>query len=349
MSTAKPREAWLDRLKGLGMLLVMYGHASAPPLPKTWIHTFHVPLFFFASGFVFLPDKYPDFKAWWVSRWRTLAVPYLLFGLLGLVGLAVGSLAGAVNHSEFTLPGALLGLLAGLRGTSPFNGTLWFVACLLSLEMLRLILHRAVPSPRPQMVAVLALSVLGTLMLGRWWKTWPMAMDIALCCLVFHWTGSQVRKHGDRLLPLLGKWPVLLALGTLSILISTRVGFTDLFGSQIGAPLLFHLLAFLGTFAMVGLSRRLPDSRLLDHVGRESLTYLALHQWIVLSICSRLFDRLGWVAHGDAEAAVRSLVLVLVCLASIGPVTLLLGRFAPWWIGRSPKVPVPTAVPPGPA
>lgn len=40
------RLQWLDEVKGLGILLMVIGHASAPKLLVHWIYGFHMPLFF---------------------------------------------------------------------------------------------------------------------------------------------------------------------------------------------------------------------------------------------------------------------------------------------------------------
>lgn len=61
------REAWLDSLKGFAILLVILGHVlsgylDAAAFPgaytsfytiRTWIYSFHMPLFFLISGFTF--------------------------------------------------------------------------------------------------------------------------------------------------------------------------------------------------------------------------------------------------------------------------------------------------------
>ena len=46
---AKQRDAVVDIAKGIGILLVVYGHLHNPI--NTFIYAFHMPLFFFLSGF----------------------------------------------------------------------------------------------------------------------------------------------------------------------------------------------------------------------------------------------------------------------------------------------------------
>lgn len=62
--TEKKRIDWVDMLKGIAIICVIIGHrtwsdyGALPCMLKSWIYSFHMPLFFFLSGFVFSIDKY---------------------------------------------------------------------------------------------------------------------------------------------------------------------------------------------------------------------------------------------------------------------------------------------------
>jgi fucose 4-O-acetylase-like acetyltransferase len=95
----KGRETWLDSLKGFGALLVVLGHVlsgylDAGTFPeaysgmhqvRTWIYSFHMPLFFLISGFTFTLAYYRDGKlrrdGFGRQLWN-LAWVYVLFALL---------------------------------------------------------------------------------------------------------------------------------------------------------------------------------------------------------------------------------------------------------------------------
>lgn len=40
------RIEWIDMVKGVGIFLVVIGHAGNIPNVKIWIYSFHMPLFF---------------------------------------------------------------------------------------------------------------------------------------------------------------------------------------------------------------------------------------------------------------------------------------------------------------
>ncbi len=55
------RESKIDVAKGIGCLLVLLGHSLyINKHLKNWIFSFHMPLFFFISGYLFNFDKYKD-------------------------------------------------------------------------------------------------------------------------------------------------------------------------------------------------------------------------------------------------------------------------------------------------
>ncbi|MCO5381610.1 MAG: acyltransferase family protein [Methanosarcina barkeri] len=74
---------WIDALKGIGIMLVVFAHHSLPVALDTYIFSFHMPLFFFISGFLFDFGKYTGSATNFVKgRLRSLIVPYFCFALL---------------------------------------------------------------------------------------------------------------------------------------------------------------------------------------------------------------------------------------------------------------------------
>lgn len=54
----KKREQWADILKGIGAILVVIGHLVLyEGNAKVYIYSFHMPLFFFISGYLYHHEK----------------------------------------------------------------------------------------------------------------------------------------------------------------------------------------------------------------------------------------------------------------------------------------------------
>lgn len=54
----RKRNSYIDIAKGLGMLLVIWGHIKQGGLSVDFTYSFHMPFFFFLSGMLFSPEKY---------------------------------------------------------------------------------------------------------------------------------------------------------------------------------------------------------------------------------------------------------------------------------------------------
>lgn len=83
------RYAFVDILKGIAILFIVYGHIIPGIFPSfaKWITTFHIPLFFFVSGLLFNEIKYRNnFKTFLIGRGKGLVLPFLIFSLIVAIG-----------------------------------------------------------------------------------------------------------------------------------------------------------------------------------------------------------------------------------------------------------------------
>lgn len=96
-SATGPRRArlpWVDVARGIGIILVVYGHAlrglywppeSMPPWAQTqdnWIYAFHMPLFFIIAGMFAWPSLRRSRAAFARSKLVGVFYPYLLWSLI---------------------------------------------------------------------------------------------------------------------------------------------------------------------------------------------------------------------------------------------------------------------------
>jgi fucose 4-O-acetylase-like acetyltransferase len=111
---AKPRIAWIDVARGIGIILVVYGHVqrgiegagilndSNPVwLSDYAIYTFHMPLFFVLAGLNVEGSIARGKKAFLLSKVWTIAYPYLLWSIIeGGIQVLLPSF---VNHQRSPL------------------------------------------------------------------------------------------------------------------------------------------------------------------------------------------------------------------------------------------------------
>lgn len=103
------RDKTLDIIKGIGIILMVVGHSGAPDYVHDYIYTFHMPLFFIASGWFFSERNLDDCKGFAVRKIKNIYFPYwkwcVIFLLLhnvfysvGIINSAYGASNGYVSH-----------------------------------------------------------------------------------------------------------------------------------------------------------------------------------------------------------------------------------------------------------
>lgn len=118
----KKRIEWVDIAKGIGIFLMVMGHTGIPRIGNQWIYSFHMPLFFFISGFLFQPEKYSPCE--FIGRkMKTLVVPYIFFIFLNWIGCEI------LQYEKYP-PHSIIHIL--LYGS---NGAVWFIYVLFFTEL----------------------------------------------------------------------------------------------------------------------------------------------------------------------------------------------------------------------
>lgn len=91
--TRNGRIAWIDVAKGIGILLIVFGHTMQSGFVRQVIFSFHVPFFFFLSGVTYKREA--SFCTFIRKRIVGLLVPYWVWGI---ISIAVFLLMGHFLH-----------------------------------------------------------------------------------------------------------------------------------------------------------------------------------------------------------------------------------------------------------
>lgn len=106
----KSRDATIDILKGIGIILVVIGHSGCPQILGDFISSFHMPLFLIASGFFFKESFLDNKLDYAVRKIKGIYLPFLkwsyiflllhnLFFVFGIINASYGSSTG--NCAKF--------------------------------------------------------------------------------------------------------------------------------------------------------------------------------------------------------------------------------------------------------
>jgi fucose 4-O-acetylase-like acetyltransferase len=139
----KDRRIDLDRAKGLGILLVVFGHlvAKNPPDGTAWygftqtaVYHFHMPFFLYLSGYVtFLSGAARIPPSGWLSlfirRSERLLIPFFVFGMLFVLGKLLAARFLYVDHAPQSLGRAIVDLLWNTDDSPAIS--IWYMFVLL--------------------------------------------------------------------------------------------------------------------------------------------------------------------------------------------------------------------------
>ena len=77
---------FIDYIKGIGIIFVILGHIG---FGSKYIYTFHMPLFFFLSGFLMHTINNKSINSFIISKIKSILLPYFSFSLLSFLWWAI--------------------------------------------------------------------------------------------------------------------------------------------------------------------------------------------------------------------------------------------------------------------
>lgn len=339
------RISWLDNLKAVAIFFVVLEHTIG--LPQTWyrlIFAFHMPIFFWMSGLLLNEQTlHLPFSRFVRTRAVKLLIPYLFFALLSYTAwLFLFRHFGTQADLDISPVRSLLGIVYGngIQNWMPWNTALWFFLCLFVTEIIFYCLARL----RSQRVLA---GVLGLLAVIGYIDTWlnpptgfrlPWNMDIALTTVVFYGMGYLSRKWIFRLALRPAKailWALpLVVLYTLSALFNSKVA---LVAGVYGNFILFYTAAFSGIAFWILASHSMPNWRILQRIGANTLTIFASHLLLFPLLTGVMVYAFGLPAELKRDSILVSLAFTLVSIALLLPVAEWLNRHLPLVVGIVPQ------------
>ena len=335
----KSRVGWLDVGKGIGMVLVIFAHDHIPKTLKTFIYTFHMPLFFFLSGFLFSPTKYHRFSSFFISKCKSLIIPYFSFSIIVYIWFLFRYQIGDIDYSSSLLK-PLIGTLIGNRNTdwTVHIGALWFLTCLFITELLFYFLKTRLKTNLLVSIALIITSFLGYLYSRFLGEPLPWNIDAAFIAVLFFGAGYVYKENTQTLSHFLNMKGLLIfcflniVTGYLNFLFSgERV---DMYESHYGHYALFVISAFSGIMAFLIAVQKIGTNAVFQYIGRNSLIYLALHQSIVFSILNMVFKKTLENASFLSKIWIGS-VYTIIAILLIAPVAYFIKNYFPYILGRS--------------
>ncbi len=268
------RIAWIDYGKAIAIYLVVLAHTAIYKPAEAFIYTFHMPFFFFMSGYLFSFEKYPSYLQFAKRRFKQLIIPYVIFNVITyLLWLFVLRKVGDDAGETVSVFSPLLAALVVNAKAMVHDIPLWFLAALFLVENLYYLLYK---NEKYNIIVTLTLFLLA--FLNTYNKTrLPFCIDIALVALLFYHFGSVLRKYGDKIFK-----PYLFVL---SAIITVAVFFLNgkvaMHTDSYNNIFLFVAGGAAGCYFMAYFCKKMYDifgeSKIVQSVARNTLLICALH------------------------------------------------------------------------
>ncbi len=310
---------WIDILKGLGIIFVVIGHVYSNEVIYNWIYSFHMPLFFFASGYVYKKRSVLlDFK----HRVKSIIVPYFIFGFLEFIYWVV--LERRFRDSKLSISESFVGLFLGQYDYLEFNVHLWFLPCFFVTVLIYNILMNINKIAAYMVVFLMSFMYLIIPLPSMFWGT-----DRVFKYIFFYLIGNILaRCKLEKLVTgigVIGAW----ILGCVLII-------TNFFFSYYGYTkgFMWFITGIIGVMGIAVISIRINRNKTLQYLGRISLIVLCIHG----PLYRVLLKVLSFAIKLNTDEIRERFVLVMIVVAITLYVTVLVYKvlilIAPWMIGK---------------
>lgn len=319
---------YIDVAKGIGIILVVLGHCLAYGCQNQLfrcIYSFHMPLFFFLSGYVF---RSKDSTAFFAGKIKTLLLPVIFFQTLNLI-----------SYSALYGTGSVIGKdLAQFHKFITFGG-FWFVITLLYVSSLYFVIYEKIACRFTNKNLLMLSFAIFLLFIGLVYApsiankpNQPIATTMT--AFFFYTCGAVFKPLFTKINESDGKIKILaliigLAFSALCFYLNSfsevNVDFNT---SRYGNRLLFVVNALLGTLAVFMISYAISKSKILEWYGTNSLMLLFVHipLW-------KFFDVV--ISHLTSQGGATKSVAVFTISLSLGTLIVwLINRYCPWLTGK---------------
>ena len=304
------RKSWIDALRAVAMILVIYGHL----VPK-WIPFFiftnpvKVTLFFAITGFVF-KNRTRSERDFYCNLFRKLIVPWLVFGALPYVLLM------PLKGPAFTADK----LWAVISGEN-----FWYMPCCIVAEIIWHYSTKFTKNPVQLAVCSFGLCALGLLAARTTTLLRTFTVDTALVAQMFLYIGSFYKNNAKPLIDKSRKKPlglavflsVYLALGILSLYLypDQRI---DIHANEYYNLLICFVMIWIGILFLFTLAdnyiTRYPKWLLL--VGQNTLVIYILHGYVA-TVCKKVFAVAGLGVNRVTAVLITVITTAVCCAVSV--------------------------------
>lgn len=304
------RLSFIDALRGFGIFCITLGHANCFMPFKKYLYSFHVPLFFFISGYLFNSKKQP-LGAYIKKKTIMLLVPFAAWDILS-------SVIDLLTKEDFKE--TMLSMLT-VNGQLCFNSPIWFLLVLYIVDILYALIMRLNDKLYVKLTVLLVALICMVLMSH---VQLIFKLNLVPYAMIFYSSGNILKDVQQRK-PVVIKTAykvliavVLFATGyVVGAYLNERIVYTKAIYGNIALCLVSAFASILFYFILFKNVSFIGNSKLLVYLGKNSLIIMAM-QYLVLRpldyLSVQLFRYHLWVKHNTFKAILLTVfVIAFIC------------------------------------
>ncbi len=275
------RILYVDLFRSIGIILMIMGHIGFGLAFDHIIHAFHMPMFFFASGWFYKQEHLKrgfDYSRI-IKLFKSLLIPYLSFALFHW-------LVAFILHEKVIWNRIVMNTCgSGIN----IAGALWFLTAIFFTQIIYLMLNKLLNNIVLVTISVFILALLGNSFQFMCQLIPPLGLDAALVGLGFYHLGRMFKKLDlkDHKLMNLSIVEATL-LGCIGIISAYYSGYVNMRTGNYSFIPLFWMNSILIITALwnickilnVGLNKT-KVYKYITNIGKDSMVYLCLNQLII--------------------------------------------------------------------
>lgn len=333
----KKRIIWIDQLKCIAFIFVIIGHLPIPGTFKSWIYSFHMPLFFFSTGLTMNYEKInrTPFKDYFLTHTKRMLIPYVWMQMLSF---CLRQAAVMVKHKgEVPVKTYLLGIITGNNNLvgAPSN-PLYYVLVLFIAEIVIWAIVKLCKANKTWITLCSVLLLPVGLFFTKVDMVWHInCVPVAVFFIIVGNLLMDLYKANREKLENLNAFlyiALILSLFAFGFVCWKYNGRFSLHGNYYGEEFIIAALAAVFTGTSIALCvMKLPSMKLVTFIGQNTLFYMGIHKPLLL-VFEAMFPQY-------TKNALFIIAATIVCALVLVPATLLGKKLFPFALGQFTETP----------
>lgn len=288
----KNRRVEIDIVKGIGIILMIFGHVFTKSIFDDWIHGFNMPLFFLLSGILFKKKK--SLKIDLIGKIKSILVPYFSLSIFHLIIYSIKEFICTKSMS------AILKYLLNIFWVNSDNiaicGAVWFLTAFFFTNLIVILIEYCIKNSKVKSILYIFITLLGFI-ISRLKIMLPLSICQGMIGVGFFYIGKKINIKENILKPNFIIGLCLFIIGTIIICLNHPINMRTL---DCKNEILFLLGATIMTISLLKLSGLFKNSNNfiineITFIGKNSIIYMGFNQLIIIFLNNVPFINRGFV------------------------------------------------------